>query len=1153
MQIYYLYRLFGTQIHEEVNNGQFKDIVERNTGLEHLNGSIFAYADKYYNFTDTAVADAKSEHAYGNTAVGVFSDDGASEANNGTTIALGGLRAVDSDGKLVTNASGTFVLDVRPNLTPAQVHTVEGTPTSGADSHEVIVATDKADYIHARAGDDTVYGEDGNDIIYGDGGVDRLYGGNGNDMIDTGEGPDLADGGAGDDWIYGRGSGSEVGGFDQLVGGSGNDVIYGGEGIDKLSGGTGDDRIFGEGNTDPFTHGGDGNDYIDGGSAGDNLYGDEGDDIVFGNEDQDLMYGGTGDDILRPGAASQAIGGGPDEAIGDDGYVNSGFDLIDYSDRPVGPGLTIDFVTQQNPLVAIDGTTPDVAWWQIEGAIGTRNDDSIVGDSAGDLTADLSFGNNWLIGGSGNDRLQGNGGNDLIVGGSIRLDELIGAYSGQDGYTSNVEDDYTGATHRATGILTGGLLAGAGFEKHFAEMLKSAQFKDLVLGDGGTDGTADTAVFHGNRNDYRVEGLNAAGTVTTVANQIFAYRISDLRDPNAIGADGEPIQTDGIDLILGVERFQFADITATASNIFNHTPVGSVDFRGSTLVAGTINRAQLAPNSAITDIDNITLSNPTGAATGVTYQWQNAAGLAITNTLVGNAPYLTAGGALVIGSTSGTVVKEVASYTDARGTAEKLTTTWNMVVGSAAVGGIAANNTLIGSVDASVRDAMFGLAGNDILNAGDGDDKLYGGAGNDAVNGGGGIDVAGFASGIFTASFSLGAAGALTVNGVAANGTDTLVDIERVEFDEGTFNLSVGTIDADGTIAVPLAGTAGADLMLGFDGADVLAAGAGNDILNGGGGADILDGGVGSDAAIITGNVLQAVFGLVGDHVTVTVGAETDSLIGIETLAFTGNGATARYNLVAGTDAADAALTGTAGDDILLGFGGSDSISAGGGADVISGGAGNDFVDGGLGSDTMVFVGDATTLTLGTNAANQITAIDRVGGGGTDTLIGVETLLIGGTSYTIVMGTTGSNPSLNGFNGTNGSQAVFGLDGADRLNGGGGSDMLIGGAGNDVMIGGAGDDTFIFARGFGNDVITDFDANPVGGRDWLDVSALGITAASFGSRVSIANFNPAGTVNDRTEVTIYTDAAHTGIDGTIRLNGSYTGPNAIGLDDFFFA
>ena len=46
-RFYYLYRLNNLNMGDEIANAQLKDIVERNTGVEHLNGSVFAYADQY--------------------------------------------------------------------------------------------------------------------------------------------------------------------------------------------------------------------------------------------------------------------------------------------------------------------------------------------------------------------------------------------------------------------------------------------------------------------------------------------------------------------------------------------------------------------------------------------------------------------------------------------------------------------------------------------------------------------------------------------------------------------------------------------------------------------------------------------------------------------------------------------------------------------------------------------------------------------------------------------------------------------------------------------------------------------------------------------------------------------------------------------------
>jgi hypothetical protein len=71
------------------------------------------------------------------------------------------------------------------------------------------------------------------------------------------------------------------------------------------------------------------------------------------------------------------------------------------------------------------------------------------------------------------------------------------------------------------------------------------------------------------------------------------------------------------------------------------------------------------------------------------------------------------------------------------------------------------------------------------------------------------------------------------------------------------------------------------------------------------------------------------------------------------------------------------------------------------------------------------------------------------------------------------------------------------------------------------MNGGPGTDTFVFGPGFGNDKIFAFDANPAGGQDFLDISQFGITAATFASRVTIAD------VGADTLVTIDGNAAQT--------------------------
>ncbi|MEQ1538552.1 MAG: peroxidase family protein [Sphingorhabdus sp.] len=574
-RFYYLYRLVNQQFADEIGGGQFKDIIERNTGLTHMGGSAFSYNDQYYDLGATRddTNTVNNNHKYGNlinavgNTMGIYSDGGNTQSRDGQTI---NVRITDPVTGVVTNKQ--FIRDTRvtdPNA-PNGGLGIDGTDNSGAESTEVIVGTKYDDFIYARGGDDTVYGDGGNDIIYGGNGIDRLYGGDGKDRIIGGDGAELADGGAGDDYIAGDSSATAAAGVDQLMGGMGNDEIHGGIGIDKLAGGGGDDRIFGEGETDPFTHGGDGNDFIDGGITGDNLYGDNGDDVIVGGADQDILYGGNGDDILRPGNPSQALGGGPDEVLGGDGVTDNGFDMIDFSDNVASAnGIAFDLLNQANPQVQIDGTTPVPASTQIEAITGSNSNDTLTGDAN----------DNWLIGGTGSDKFVGGAGDDIIIGGTMRLDEVIGKY--QTAYNHNNNNDNANATGiedvglTHTGIYTqeqmdqlyqgasnrvawddaldnSGLidaantqLGGADYEKHFTEMLRSKQFQDLKLGDGGSDAAGvDTLILSGNPNNYTIEQVNFAGH-------------NVLRITSA---------ATGSDLVADVEKFQFG--TAANAPVF---------------------------------------------------------------------------------------------------------------------------------------------------------------------------------------------------------------------------------------------------------------------------------------------------------------------------------------------------------------------------------------------------------------------------------------------------------------------------------------------------------------------------------------------------------------------------------------------------------
>ena len=223
---------------------------------------------------------------------------------------------------------------------------------------------------------------------------------------------------------------------------------------------------------------------------------------------------------------------------------------------------------------------------------------------------------------------------------------------------------------------------------------------------------------------------------------------------------------------------------------------------------------------------------------------------------------------------------------------------------------------------------------------------------------------------------------------------------------------------------------------------------------------------------------------------------------------------------ITGTDIADTFAAGD-GDDFVFGAGGDDTIAGNAGDDTLDGGAGNDVLMGNIGDDTLLASEGVDTLdgghgfdtadfssidsavyvdlkwsgvqaktsggttvskkTATTDVAELIDIEAVVGTNHADKLLGsngVDTL-IGGEGNDVINGRSGSDTLL----GEAGNDKLRGGGGADNLDGGTGNDDIRGGGGNDIIAGGTGDDTiyggsgsdqFVFADGWGADVIRDF-------------------------------------------------------------------------------
>jgi len=152
-------------------------------------------------------------------------------------------------------------------------------------------------------------------------------------------------------------------------------------------------------------------------------------------------------------------------------------------------------------------------------------------------------------------------------------------------------------------------------------------------------------------------------------------------------------------------------------------------------------------------------------------------------------------------------------------------------------------------------------------------------------------------------------------------------------------------------------------------------------------------------------------------------------------------------------------INGTTGSDTLVGGTGDDTIVGLTGSDVLTGGDGNDLYV----IDAKASIVETATGGVDTVQANVSYSLPNY----------VENLVLVGTRTS----TGGGNALAN---------QITGNVASNNLSGGAGADTLAGGGGGDTLTGGVGADRFVFAKGDGQDVVTDFGAH--GDHDVLDIS-----------------------------------------------------------------
>jgi Ca2+-binding RTX toxin-like protein len=432
---------------------------------------------------------------------------------------------------------------------------------------------------------------------------------------------------------------------------------------------------------------------------------------------------------------------------------------------------------------------------------------------------------------------------------------------------------------------------------------------------------------------------------------------------------------------------------------------------------------------------------------------------------------------------------------------------FSSITGIENVTGGAGADTLIGD---GLDNALNGGAGNDTLSGGLGVDTLTGGAGTDTVSYLGETDalIISLATGTMQRGSAAAAVEDVLVtleNVIGGTGSDSITGSTANNVLDGGAGLGNDSIDG-GSGNDTLLGGDGNDQLFGGAGADSIDGGAGNDAIVGGAGNDTLLGGDGNDSFSYTfGDGVDSYSGGAGiDSLGITGTAGNDALSvifnGTSITSFTGGTIggieTITADLGLGTDTLNYAGT-TVGVSVDLaghtasGIGsllGVENVTGGSGDDTLIGDAAANVLAGGAGNDTY-FVGAGDTVTEGAGA-------------GTDTVNSTATFTLGANLENLNL------TALATINGTGNAlaNAITDLGGGNNvLSGLGGDDTITGGAGNDTMTGGTGSDMFVFKAGFGNDVITDFDANPTGGQDHIDLSAYAPDiATNFAAHVSIA-------------------------------------------------
>ena len=727
----------------------------------------------------------------GNDHLGAGSSNDTLSGGGGNDVLIGGAGANALDG-----GAGSDTADYSAATQVVRIDLNDGTVVN--NGYGQIDSLTGIENLTGGAFNDVLVGQADANTLIGNAGADYLIGLGGNDVLDGGTGAaNTLQGGLGDDRYIVRASGDSL-------------VELANEGIDSVETTLGLFRLGT--NFENLTNIGAGAFTGLGNTLDNRMVGGGGADSLFGYEGNDYLEGGSG-------AANTLIGG-----LGDDTYRVSavGDSLVEQA----GEGHD---TVMASVNVTLRDNFEDLRFIGSAGFVGTGNGlaNSIRGDSGRDTLIGMG-GDDALEGLAGDDRLRGGLGADILHGGGgvdiADYSDALASITISNGVISSSDVNVTSDTLISIEGYIGSafndtLLGGAGVDIFDGDL-----GSDVLAGYGGNDilaggsGAANTLIGGLGDDVYRVSAVGdslveyAGEGRDRVETTLNAYtlrdHIEDLRYTGAGAFTGTGnaaanvieggagndvlIGRGGDDTLLGGQGQDTIDYSAAGAAVTVRLDVNAVSqdgYGGRDTLSSIENATGSAFDDTIIGSDGANVLNGGAGRDTLSGGGGNdvlMGGSGVANTLIGGLGddrfIVTAVGDSVVESAGqgvDTVETSLAAMTLAANV-ENLTYTG---AGGFTGTGNASSNTITSGAGA---DTLSGRGGNDTIVAGDGvDTVVMSGVQSDYVISEG----AGFYS--------------ISDNVAGRDGLDTLYDVERIRFSDGTvLDLTAAAPAADAALEI---------------------------------------------------------------------------------------------------------------------------------------------------------------------------------------------------------------------------------------------------------------------------------------------------------------------------------------------------------------